>query len=564
MRFVTFSVTNFRSITSAHKIPISSSTILIGKNNEGKSNLLHALAASMTFIREHARGLRLPRRPVRHRSRRDGYYHWERDFPISLQNRKGKKETIFRLEFELNGEELEEFRERIKSNLNGLLPIEIRIGSSGDPDFKVVKKGLGGKTLSKKSSEIAHFIGRKINFSYIPAIRTAEAAISVVNEMLDYRLYALDDDPEYKAALDKIGQLQQPILDDLSSKITTQLQEFIPQINSVEVSISEEARYRALRRQCEVVIDDGTPTLIERKGDGVKSLAALSLLRGTKPKGASSILAFEEPESHLHPSAIHKLREVIQDLSQEHQVVITTHCPLFVDRFDINTNILVADKKAKPAKKISEIRELLGVKASDNLSHANLVLVVEGQDDQLALQALLSHYSQKIRNAMKNSSFVIEPIGGAGNLSYKLSLLNSALCNFHVYLDHDSAGRTAASVAETDGQLKTIDCHHTICLGQQDSEFEDMIVKDLYKDKLFSLYGVQLSPASFNNSSKWSERMKATFMSQGKLWNKSVMQKVKYMVADLVAKNPSTALNQHKKSSFDSLLSGLEDKLKSQ
>lgn len=561
MKLVSFSVTNYRSITSAHKVPISDSTIFIGKNNEGKSNLLNALATSMNIIRENAR-IRRMRHPLHIRRRRNDFYHWQRDFPISLQGRRGKKETIFRLEFELTEQEIIEFKKEIKSHLNGLLPIEIRLDSNSVATIKVVKKGRGGVTLSKKSTAIAAFIGSKIDFTYIPAVRTADAAIEVVNDMLDAKLYQLESDPAYQAALKKIADLQQPILKTISDTITDQLKEFLPQINSVQVSISEDARYRAFRRQCEILIDDGTPTLIEMKGDGVKSLAALSLLRGAKREGVTSILALEEPESHLHPSAIHRLRDVINELSKEHQVVVTTHCPLFVDRLNIETNILVTDKKAKPAKKIQEIRELLGVRASDNLSHAGLVLVVEGEEDKISLTALLSHFSHKINNSLKNNSFVIEPIGGAGNLAYKLSLLNSALCNIHVYLDNDDSGRNAYELAESDGQLVTKDCHHVICNGQQNSEFEDMINKDLYEQAILEKFGVVLNVATFNNSSKWSDRMRDTFLSQGKQWNKSISQKVKRVIAMLVAQNPDIALNEHKRTSFDALMQDIESKLK--
>ena len=54
MKLVKFSVTNFRSILKAHDIPISDTTVLVGKNNEGKSNLLKALSIAMNAISYHA------------------------------------------------------------------------------------------------------------------------------------------------------------------------------------------------------------------------------------------------------------------------------------------------------------------------------------------------------------------------------------------------------------------------------------------------------------------------------------------------------------------------------
>lgn len=51
MKLISFSITNYRSITTAHKIEMSNLTILVGKNNEGKSNILNALnTAMMTLI----------------------------------------------------------------------------------------------------------------------------------------------------------------------------------------------------------------------------------------------------------------------------------------------------------------------------------------------------------------------------------------------------------------------------------------------------------------------------------------------------------------------------------
>ena len=55
MEIVSFSATNYRSITKAHKVVFSSITVLIGKNNEGKSNLLRALEAGMLILQNHAK-----------------------------------------------------------------------------------------------------------------------------------------------------------------------------------------------------------------------------------------------------------------------------------------------------------------------------------------------------------------------------------------------------------------------------------------------------------------------------------------------------------------------------
>ena len=305
-------------------------------------------------------------------------------------------------------------------------------------------------------------------------------------------------------------------------------------------------------------MDDGTPTNLENKGDGVKSLAALGLLKNKNTKDGASILAIEEPESHLHPAAIHQVNEIIKSISENSQVIITTHNPLFVDRANISSNIIVSNGSATSAKTISSIRDLLGIKASDNLTHANFAIVVEGEEDAIALKALLPVLSEKIGKAIKNNALIIEPIGGAGNLSYKLSLLKNYLCVSHVLLDDDDAGRNAFQKAEKDGLISLANCTFTKCQGMSEAEFEDCIDLSIYKDAVLAEMGVNLDSAKFRGGSKWSQRLKATFEHQGKPLFNSIETKVKYIVADSISKNPKNSLDPFKKNSIDYLVSAIE------
>lgn len=557
MKLVAFSVTNFRSITDAHRIPIGDSTILIGKNNEGKSNILRALSIAMKALTEHGEEFQT----IFHQKYDDQGYVWRRDFPISLQKRTRGTESIFRLEFSLDDDEIVEFKKKIKSNLNGVLPIQIKYGKNNQSEICVLKRGPGGSALSAKSSIIAKYISEHIDFNYIPAIRTEESALSVVQEMVSTALSALEKNQEYTGALQKIADLQQPILDQVSNSIKKSLNQFLPNIKSVSVRVPSSARRVALRSQCKIEIDDGSRTLLEFKGDGVKSLAALGLLKDKKKTLGASIIAIEEPESHLHPGAMHSLRDVIESLSQENQVVITTHCPLFVDRGTMSRNIIIDSNSAKSARSIASLRKILGVRASDNLVNASHVLVVEGQEDVVSLSAILAHLSPIIGKALKQHHLVIEPIGGAGNLSYKLTLLANALCVSHVFLDNDDAGRKAYERAEKEGILKLKDTTFVNCKGFPNSELEDCFDKQTYEEKVLEEFGVTFNDPAFRGNAKWSDRAKACFEKQGKPWNDKIEGQIKAVVATTVAKKPEQAICSHKRDSIDALATALLAKL---
>ncbi|MGJ8515199.1 AAA family ATPase [Carnimonas bestiolae] len=240
MKLTKLSISNFRSITKKQEIEIKDKNIILGKNNEGKSNILKALSLAMEALKIHSdnykRGLRNYKRGLRRSSFRYSMlsYNAEKDFP------KGKRLTsdnqaVLELEFKLNNYEILKFKDVIKSNINGVLSLKISFSSSqGANNFyiKVIKHGRGAVTLTKKSEKIAQFVADKVYYNYIPAVST-EA--DIINSMLVAELSVLAQDEEYKKAIAVIDELQKPILEKLSNRIKEPLCEFLPNISDVKI-----------------------------------------------------------------------------------------------------------------------------------------------------------------------------------------------------------------------------------------------------------------------------------------------------------------------------------------
>ena len=148
MKLVGFSVTNYRSVTTAHKIPMKNLTVLVGKNNEGKSNILSALSVAMRAVMLHSRGDAFFSQTPRGRNVFD--YKWERDFPIQFQSRKSGLESIFRLNFRLEGNELDEFHSATGIHGNEDIPISVKIGKENIPKVEVPKKGSSAYNLKSE------------------------------------------------------------------------------------------------------------------------------------------------------------------------------------------------------------------------------------------------------------------------------------------------------------------------------------------------------------------------------------------------------------------------------
>jgi hypothetical protein len=153
---------------------------------------------------------------------------------------------------------------------------------------------------------------------------------------------------------------------------------------------------------------------------------------------------------------------------------------------------------------------------------------------------------------------VFEPIGGAGNLSYKLSLLRTMLCTTHSLLDGDDEGFRAYERAVRDGLCTEAGCTFVRCQGFQEAEFEDCVDPEVYKRDITDHFGVSLDCRQFRGGQKWSKRIRACFEDQGKLFNDTVCSRVKYVVAKAVERAPANALHQHKRNSVDALVAALE------
>lgn len=540
MRLKRFSVQNYRSIRSTPRIDVGKNLTIIGPNNEGKSNVVRALVTALRILEIHARDRydAASRGRLAYRSLSRAYggsqtsYEYSTDCHVEYQDKKGSK-SVFYLEFHLDNNDIEAFHVDIGSAINEFLPIEISIGSNDIPMFEVKKQGRAKQVLQKKSVKIAKFIGSRLSINHIAAVRTADEAIQAVSSLAATSLRRVQGLEQYKEALQTIEDLQKPVYDELEGQLTSTLQKFLPTINQVTLGITASSAARALRA-VDIMIDDGQFTPLKQKGDGVISLVGMALLaRLRESSGASfnTVLAIEEPESHLHPRAIHSIREVLDNIGDDYQVIVTTHSPVLADRLNISHNIIVENSKARVAQNVAEIREALGVKVSDSLSHARIVIVCEGTDDETALFKILTDRSFSIAAALKSADLSFYPLKGSGNLSYAISMLQQAVAEPICLLDDDSSGRTSVDRAIVDSLIDREEVVLTSVLGKQESELEDLFSREIVRSAIQKRFKVDIDniPAGIRKS-KFSDRCKAAFAGSGAIWDDAVKASVKFEV----------------------------------
>lgn len=558
MKITSFSVKNYRSIVEAHKINIKDYNVIIGKNNEGKSNVLKALYVCVSCINDF---FKFRYNLKSEYTRDDQIYNWSRDFPIQLQERKTGKNTIFEVVLSLNEEELKEFNRLLGTRLGTKeIKMKIKIGPDNEPTISFPKKGTS--TLTKRKRQVLLFLSGKISYNYIPSIRTKKTAIGLIRETVAKELKTLNANPEYKEALEKIRKLQNELLSELSENTKNELIELLPNVNDVKIEIKDEYNLGLSIRDINVLVNDGVMTNIENKGDGVNSLAVLAILKNRKNKNINSnLIAIDEPEAHLHPGAIIELNKNLKDISEYDQVIVSTHNAAFIDTENISNNIIIDSRKAKPAKNVKDIRSVLGIQVEEYMISARIILLVEGECDRKIIEHLLSQKSTKLKKALQDRELVVKEIDSASKLDYYMYLLRGEVCKVFVCFDNDESGNKSIMKQVERKLLLPNDYFILKCEGRSESELEDIIKVDVYSKYVYDTYGVNLSNKKFRTKKKWSDRLKEAFNYDGKNLDDSVLKDIKVKIVELVLENNDSFIEQNLHS-INSLINRLNEVLK--
>ena len=526
MRLTYFTVSNYRSITNAYKLNLQNMTILIGKNNEGKSNLIKALNLAMKIVEFSGN---FKRRIIPHQ-----LYVWRDDFPVGLQNKTKlrNKNTEFRMDFKLSGEEITAFHEKVGSSINGDLSVYIEIKQDETFSITVPKRGKNATALSSKIENISRFICDNISLQYIPAVRSESDAYDVISNIIESEFQQTEDE-EYKKAQEYIEKYQKKKLKELSDRIKEPLAVFMPSVKSVSLSLEDRfsSKFFLRNKNFEISIDDGALTSLSQKGDGVKSLTTMAILSKTNIK--KRIIIIDEPEAHLHPEAIHYLKKVLYDLTDTNQLIISTHNPIFVNRTSVSSNIIVENHKATPAERIETIRKTLGVKIADNLLYSDYMIVVEGPSDKMVIERFMQE-DEQLRSMLNDNTITVKSIGGVRNLRNELYNLEQFLCDYMVILDLDEAGKNKAREAQKDLEIPNDKFRYFNLSNYRECELEELYNPELYKNYLMETWQIDITNGKFKNKSKkWSKRVEELAARSGQILSEEQTNDIKKKLSSM-------------------------------
>lgn len=543
MKIISVDVSNFRSIVKHTQFSLGDMTTLVGPNNEGKTNLIKALIVGMDEIEALANGREdslyeyIPPIPFYQYNMFDFQrgYRWDFDYPLAKQSAKRPGHTTIRLTFKLEGAEIDEYESLVGAHTSdGILPIEMEFTKT-KKNIGIKKRGRTKKIVQTKSKEIANFVTENFGVIYIPAVRTEKQARNILNELITIRMESLFHDEKYQELLKKLEEQRRDVISNIANEIKESVKQYMPSIDSV--LISPENFSSSASRVSRILIDDGVSTMLEQKGDGIKSLFTMALIQELSREKSSVrnyLLAVDEPEAHLHPNAVRDLRDVFETIAKDRQVLIATHHPLMVNRDSVQSNILVRGNTATAVKSLREVRGSLGVQLSDNLSSAELVVLVEGVSDEKILPHIIKHVNPELYTYIKNRRIVFVNTHGASKMISAIERQKASICKVFVILDADETGRRIASEILRK-KLMLVSRVHLLGKNNGESEIEDIIDYKVYIEGISDYLGFTVESKYFlNPKKKWSIKFEDMCKRLGFLCNEDVMAGVKTKVADCV------------------------------
>lgn len=536
MRLESFQVNYFRSIKNSEPIHLNQKTIIVGKNNEGKSNYLKALNIALSIL--------LDRRRVELFIRRkrylndDSIFNWERDYPVNLQNKKRQPSTKFKLTFNLTNEDVENIKSLINVEIKFELIIEIEINKNDlSLNIYYTPKNIRKKLKESQIDKVCDYITKEIYFTYIPAIRTERASLNIIESLINKKLDSLEENEDYNKAKSFIQSKQNELLINLSHELVDKLHTFVPELKNVQLSAEYESRHSyGSRYDYKFIVDDGNPTEISYKGDGFKSLVTLALLHDKGQSNKNNIIAIEEPEAHLHSGAIHKLKSILEDIYNNNQIILTTHNQVFIDRDVVSNNIMVDSGKIKKVKDIKQLRNILGVELSDNLISCERILLVEGSTDSKLLLNLLPLLNPEIKDKIRKGQLIISSVGGTKYLSQYVNFYKNVLCDVVILTDCDKDGHDVQDklLSENILETKSMFFVDNVNYPNKNSELEN-IIKPNYVEQFMLSHLLEFNLADYQSSKlKWSEEIKKQYQQNGHSFNEDIEAKLKEAFVDFI------------------------------
>lgn len=240
-----------------------------------------------------------------------------------------------------------------------------------------------------------------------------------------------------------------------SSSIRSKLQEFLPELSEVKVE-SEFQKKDLVINIAVKMMENEQEIFVSKKGDGTKRRITLALLDiDDNAPQKEGIYIFDEADTHLHVKAQRDLIHKLNEISNNNQVIVTSHSPFLIDSIKArqiraleNNNNQSRIKKLDDSTDIDRILRNLGIE-NTYLFFAKKILLIEGETEEKFIPAII----ENAYNTNLHSNLIkVVNVKGIRNIpgfsSAMLELNNKS--NIYILIDNDADEDTLELISKLD------------------------------------------------------------------------------------------------------------------
>jgi putative ATP-dependent endonuclease of OLD family len=342
MKITKVRIENFRGLKEL-ELDLDATTVLIGENNSGKTSVLDALRLCLRELG--------PRRRVVFDSfdfhLKDGAAEPQSADPLLVEisfSERSDGEWDDPLVGRLNRNKI------LQVDASGLRHVVLRVTCAYDPASRDFAQdwtflNLDRQPLTAVSEPALAALQREVAFFYLTALRDAARHFDAKGPF--WRPFLKDSQlpPEKKAEIEqKLREINDLVVASHTSFEQARdrlgkVQDVVPMAGGDVVSI-EAVPGRMFdmlaKAQVHLGASTGAKVPVGRHGEGTQSLAVLMLFSAfldAWPNG-TPIVALEEPEAHLHPSAVRALWDILGVIGG--QKLISTHSGDLLSEVDVH------------------------------------------------------------------------------------------------------------------------------------------------------------------------------------------------------------------------------------
>lgn len=240
-----------------------------------------------------------------------------------------------------------------------------------------------------------------------------------------------------------------------SSNIKNKLQEFLPELSEVRVEPEFQKKDLIINTAVKMM-ENEQEISVAKKGDGTKRRITLALLDiDDNTPEREGIYIFDEADTHLHVKAQRDLIYKLNEISDDNQVIITSHSPFLIDSIKAkqiraleNNDNRSKIKKIDDSYDIDKILRNLGIE-NTYLFFARKILLIEGETEEKFIPAII----ENAYNTNLHSNFIkiinVKGIRNIPGFSKAMLELNDK-SSIYILIDNDVDNDTLELIEKLD------------------------------------------------------------------------------------------------------------------